>query len=176
MTSSASCNQITLREEVPADAEAIFTLTADAFRGKRFSDGTEPHIINRLRRDGDLSLSLVAVKAQAIVGHVAFSKVTINSVHDHWYGLGPVSVTPDLQKQGIGTTLINAGLKLMQEQNACGIALIGDPGYYCRFGFSYNGKLKYRDIPDKNVQYLAWKCEAPVGELAFCPAFEDTSQ
>ena len=176
MRSSASCNQVTIREEDPADVEAIFTLTAEAFNGKPYSEGTEPYIINRLRNDGDLSLSLLSVKAQIIVGHVAFSKVTINSVHDHWYGLGPVSVMPDLQKQGIGTTLINAGLKLMQERNACGIALIGDPGYYNRFGFTSNGKLTYMNVPDEYVQYLAWKCEAPEGELAYCRAFDATAQ
>lgn len=174
MKSNACCNQVLVRQELPADIEAIFALTAEAFKGKRFSDGTEPHVIDRLRTDGDLTLSLVAIRHQAIVGHVAFSKVTINTVHNHWFGLGPVSVTPALQKQGIGTTLINAGLKHMHERNACGIALIGDPGYYSRFGFSSNGKLAYHDVPAANVQYLAWKCEAPEGELAFCRAFDAT--
>ena len=175
MRSNASCNQVQIREEQPQDADVIFTLTAKAFAGKPYSDGTEPHIIDRLRSDGDLTLSLLAVKAQSIVGHVAFSKVSINSIHNHWYGLGPVAVTPTLQKHGIGTTLINAGLKLMQERNAHGIALIGDPGYYSRFGFTSTGLLKYQDIPVEYVQYLAWKSEAPEGELTYCRAFDVTS-
>jgi len=81
-----------IRQELPEDIKAIVELTAAAFKDKSYSDGTEQLIINRLRDAGALALSLVAEMDEKIVGHVAFSKVTINGEDQGWYGLGPISV------------------------------------------------------------------------------------
>ena len=161
-----------IRAEQAGDISPIHRLTAEAFAPMSFSDGTEPDVIDSLRAAGDLTLSLVAIKDQVLVGHVAFSPVNISGVNKAWYGLGPVSVTPELQRCGIGTALINEGLTLLRDMGSDGCALIGDPAYYSRFGFTSNGKLAYHDVPSANVQYLAWKCEAPEGQLAFCRAFD----
>ncbi|MEL7518469.1 MAG: N-acetyltransferase, partial [Pseudomonadota bacterium] len=97
---------ITIRAEAPGDEETIFALTKAAFTGMPFSSGTEPYIVDKLRADGDLTLSLVALDKQRIVGHIAISPVSITDGAQGWYGLGPVSVWPDIQKMGIGGTLI----------------------------------------------------------------------
>lgn len=103
-----------IRPEQPGDETAIQTLTAKAFAPMAFADGTEQDVIHDLRRDGDLTISLVALNNGQLVGHVAFSPVTIDGRHDGWFGLGPVSVAPTLQRTGIGTTLINTGLSMLK--------------------------------------------------------------
>ena len=83
----------TIREERPGDEQAITALVDAAFRDAPHSDGTEAAIVERLRADGDLALSLVAAEG-SLVGHVAFSPVTLSDGTARWYGLGPVAVSP----------------------------------------------------------------------------------
>jgi len=169
---------VLIREELPADHAAIHHLTKIAFEPKKFSDGTEPDIIDKLRADGDLALSLVAEKNTDIVGHVAFSAVVIGPdatgkfTHD-WYGLGPIAVNPELQGTGIGSSLVQHGLQILREKDARGCALIGDPKYYSRFGFVSDGNVQYGDLPSEHVQWLSFGESQPAGELVFCPAFGD---
>ena len=94
-----------IRPETSHDHEAITQVTLAAFTGKFSDHPTEHLIVNGLREAGALTLSLVAELDKKIVGHVAFSKVTINGEDRSWYGLGPISVQPELQKQGIGSKL-----------------------------------------------------------------------
>ena len=101
---------LVIRPEKPGEESTIHDLTQKAFAPKAFSDGTEGAIIDKLRANGDLTLSLIALKDDQIVGHVAFSPVKISHATGDWYGLGPVAVTPDLQKTGIGTKIITKGL------------------------------------------------------------------
>ena len=162
---------VEIRREQPDDIPVIHQITHDAFAPKAFSDGTEPAVIDALREAGDLALSLVAVKDDIPVGHVAFSPVEAGNVSTGWFGLGPVAVLPDLQRTGIGSALIKKGLNILRETDARGCALIGDPGYYCRFGFTSDGCLHYEGVPDKNVMWLSFdKCK-PTGQLIFKPAF-----
>lgn len=81
-----------IRDETLSDQAAIFALTTAAFAPMPYSDGSEPAIIDGLRNDGDLALSLVATEAGIIVGHITFSPVSIDGVDNHWFGIGPVSV------------------------------------------------------------------------------------
>ena len=94
---------LTIRPERAGDEVAIRRVTATAFAGQPHSDGSEPTIVDRLRVDGDLALSLVAEAADGIVGQVAFSPVSIADGSAKWYGLGPVSVLPKEQGRGIGS-------------------------------------------------------------------------
>ena len=162
-----------IREEKAADQASIHRLTEIAFKPMKFSDGTEPDIIDRLRISGDLTISLVAENEKVIVGHVAFSPVSIGEDSCGWYGLGPVSVQPDRQGRGIGTALIKHGLQMLRDRGATGCALIGDPNYYSRFGFVSDGNVHYKDLPGEHVQWLSFDTLQPVGELQFSPAFED---
>ncbi|WP_371833391.1 GNAT family N-acetyltransferase [Ferirhizobium litorale] len=160
-----------IRPEKPEDAAAIHRLTEIAFKDAPHSDGTEHLIVDRLRMAGALTLSLVAVEAGEVVGHVAFSPVQISSGEDGWYGLGPVSVLPALQRQGIGSALIRQGLSDLSVLGARGCVLLGNPGYYERFGFEADPNLTLADVPP---EYFLRKAFSPVyagGAVTYHPGF-----
>lgn len=162
---------IAIRPERPGDEATIHRLTEAAFRDMPFSEGDEQHLIDALRRDGDLALSLVAEDGARIVGHVAFSRVTIGDGTPDWYDLGPVSVWPELHKQGIGSALIRQGIATLRENGAAGIVLLGSPDYYGRFGFRHEPQLRYPGPPPEYFQCLVLRGELPAGEVTYAPAF-----
>jgi len=164
---------VQIRSERPDDDVAIHELTRIAFEPMPFSSGTEAPIVRALRRSGDLTLSLVAEDDGQIVGHVAFSPVTIEGVHAGWFGLGPISVRADRQRQGIGKALIARGIELLQQRGAAGVALIGNPEIYSRAGFESDGLLAYGDLDRRFVQRLVLSGPPPRGELKFAPAFDE---
>ena len=125
-----------IRKETAADIEAITEVTIAAFKTLPVSNHTEQFIIKALRSAGALTISLVAEIDERVVGHIAFSPVSFSDGTKDWYGLGPVSVLPEYQKQGIGKSLINEGLSSLKELGGQGCALVGDPNYYKKFGFS----------------------------------------
>ncbi|SMF04700.1 putative acetyltransferase [Xaviernesmea oryzae] len=161
-----------IRDENAADVDAIRDLTRAAFEPMPFSSNTEARIVDDLRASGDLTISLVAEEHGEVVGHVAFSPVAVDGVHGGWFGLGPISVKPDRQRQGIGKALILRGLDLLRERGAAGCALVGSPEIYGRVGFESDGRLRYADIDPKFVQRIVLRGEAPSGILKFAPAFE----
>jgi putative acetyltransferase len=124
-----------IRKENNSDIEAITQVTIAAFENHPISRQTEHFIINALRASGALTLSLVAEIDGQVVGHIAFSPIAISDGTTVWYGMGPVSVLPEHQKQGIGKALVNEGLSLLKDMNAQGCALVGPPEYYKKFGF-----------------------------------------
>ena len=121
-------NFILSRPESSPDAQAIDALTAAAF-GQR----DEANLVEALRASGDIELSLVGEEVGQTVGHVLFSKL---QVPEGCLALGPISVLPDRQRQGIGSSLIEAGLNHFRETQWRGMFLLGEPDYYGRFGFS----------------------------------------
>jgi putative acetyltransferase len=118
-----------IRPETDKDIEPIRRLTERAFEPMPYSHGTEPAIIEALRQQGQLTLSLVAEDDGKVVGQITFSPVTIDGDHDGWFGLGPVSVLPEEQGQYIGSQLVNAGLKALKQNGAKGCVLVGSPDY-----------------------------------------------
>jgi putative acetyltransferase len=85
-------------------------VTVAAFKTLGISNHTEQFIIEALRAANALTISLVAEVDGRVVGHIAFSPLTISDGTRNWYGLGPVSVLPEYQRQGIGKALIREGL------------------------------------------------------------------
>ena len=162
---------ITIRPEQAGDEATIRALTEAAFRDMPFSDGDEPELVDALRRDGDLALSLVAEDAERIVGHLALSPVAISDGSKGWYGLGPISVWPDLQRQGIGFRLIKRAIADMRTLDAKGIVLLGDPAYYARFGFAHDPQLRYPGPPAEYFQRLVLDGDPPSGIVTYAPAF-----
>ncbi|MEO1732213.1 MAG: N-acetyltransferase [Pseudomonadota bacterium] len=160
-----------IRPEIPRDHLAIHDLTERAFDGKPYSDGTEAGIPAALRIAGDLTLSLVAEAEDIVIGHVALSPVQIVGVNGSWYGLGPIAVAPDLQRQGIGRALVAQAMDRLRGLNAAGCVLIGNPDVYGPMGFVSDGRLTYRDTDPRYVQYLVLNGVGPCGELVFAPAF-----
>lgn len=161
-----------VRDERPGDEPAIAALTEAAFRDAPHSDGTEAAIVERLRANGDLALSLVLVNGdEAIIGHAAFSPVTISDGTPGWYGLGPVSVIPLRQRVGIGSMLIEKGLEGLRERGAGGCVVLGDPGYYSRFGFRHDPSLTYPGAPAEYFQALLLAGPMPEGRVSYAAAF-----
>ena len=161
-----------IREERPGDQIAIGNITAEAFAAVEHSNQTEPQIVERLRASGDLTSSLVAIIDGALVGHVAFSPVTIDGQFRGWFGLGPVSVDPAYQGRGIGSASIREGLAQLRSRRAVGCVVLGDPGYYRRFGFCPGACLRYEEAPaDYFVQIMLAPGEPPTGQVRYAPAF-----
>jgi putative acetyltransferase len=107
-----------------------------------------------------------------IVGHVAFSIVMIDGKDQGWYGLGPISILPDMQMQGIGSALIHEGLTRLQAMGAKGCVLEGSPKYYQRFGFKPYPGLIYEFAPTPEY-FIAhpFHEEIPVGKIEYHKTF-----
>jgi putative acetyltransferase len=163
---------IIIRSEQAHDIEAITQVTYAAFLGKFSDHPTEHLMVNGLREAGMLTLSLVAEVNGKIVGHAAFSPVTINEQFVDWYGLGPISVAPELQKQGIGSKLILDGLAKLRDLGAKGCVLEGSPAYYERFGFKPRTGLTYHAAPAPEFfMALPFYEEVPMGKVEYHHAF-----
>jgi len=161
-----------IRTETPADAKAIEEVTLTAFTGLFSDNPTEHLIVNSLREADALSLSLVAEKDAGIVGHIAFSVVTVDGVDIGWYGLGPISVLPEFQKQSIGSTLIKKGLEQIRNMGGKGCVLLGSPEYYQRFGFKSYPNLYYEGVEEQRYfMALPFYEEVPDGKVEYHKAF-----
>src|SRR5688572_15553777 len=146
----------TVREERPGDEAAIHRVTEAAFANHPHSEGTEPAIVDALRGAGDLTLSLVAEVDGAVVGHVAFSRAILANGAHGWQALGPISVDPDWQHQGIGRALIEAGASHWRAAGMQGIVLLGSPDLYGRFGFERGTPLYIEGPLTEYFQVLAF--------------------
>jgi len=102
---------VTIRNETDADVTAISEVTVAAFNSLEISSHTEQFIIEALRAAKALSMSLVAELDGHVIGHIAFSPLTISDGTQNWYGLGPVSVLPEFQRQGIGKARTGFGVR-----------------------------------------------------------------
>ena len=161
-----------IRPEIPADAAAIFSVITSAFLEAEHSGGNEAVIVDKLRDAASLSVSLVATENDRIVGHVAFSAVTVDRQSDGWFGLGPVAVVPDRQRGGIGTALIEAGLHQLRIMGSSGCVVLGEPAYYGRFGFVHDPNLRLAGVPPDYFQSLMFKGQPCAGLVKYHPAFD----
>lgn len=160
-----------IRKETAVDIEAITQVTIAAFRTLPISNHTEQFIISALRDAGALTISLVAEIDGRVVGHIAFSPVTISDGSTGWYGLGPVSVLPEYQKQGIGKSLIDEGLSLLKDLGGRGCTLVGDPNYYRRLGFRNYPQLVHEGVPQEVFLSLPFTEKVPQGIVVFHEGF-----
>ncbi len=141
---------LSIRPEQPDDRAAIYAVHAAAF-----ATPAEARIVDALRAAGRLAVSLVAETDGRIVGHIAFSPVTVAGAADG-LGLGPVAVLPAFQRRGIGSTLISEGLAECARIGVGFVVVLGEPAYYGRFGFmpaagwglfdEYNGGAAFQAV------------------------------
>ncbi|WP_458651184.1 GNAT family N-acetyltransferase [Sivoneniella epilithica] len=143
-----------IRAEKPEDVNAIHQVNREAFGREN-----EAVLVDQLRGIAS-TVSLVAVYSEQIVGHLFFSPVTIAghcSSDLLILGLAPVAVLPHYQKQGIGSLLIQQGLKTCHQFGCDAVVVLGDPKYYSRFGFvsaSTQGLRCEYDVPDEAFMVL----------------------
>ena len=161
-----------IRPESIKDHDAISETTISAFEDHPFSQKTEHLIIDELRGANALTVSLVAVINEQVVGHIAFSPVSISDGTIDWYGLGPVSVLPEFQGQGIGSKLIKTGLsRIMNGIGGRGCVLVGPPNFYSMFGFANYPQLIHKGISQEVFLALPFAQNVPSGIVKFHPAF-----
>lgn len=166
---------IVITKELPEHIEAITAVTAAAFERNEHSSRTEQYIIMALRRASQLTLSLVALEGDAVVGHIAVSPVTVSSGEAGWYGLGPIAVRPDRQGKGTGSRLVRDALAALKRQGASGCVVLGDPDYYGRFGFNAHPELTLPGVPQRYFQALSFTGSIPSGEVCYHSAFDATA-
>lgn len=167
----ATMSKLHIREECDTDHAVIRSITKRAFRGVPYADGDGQDVIDRLRFTNALTLSLIAVLHQEIVGHIAFSPAKVGNGSYPWFTLGPVSVLREHQYQGIGSALIEGGLTQLREMNALGCILTGNPLYYQKFGFKPVPENAPPNEPDEFFMLKLLSSQAPDGQFAFHRAF-----
>lgn len=145
---------VLIRPETPADIASVFAVHAAAFE-----TDAEARLVNAIREAGGATVSLVAEQDGEVVGHILFSPVTLENASStlHFTGLAPVGVLPSHQRHGIGGRLIHAGLEECRKLGIGGCVLLGDPGYYSRFGFqaaATHGLRCVYDAPPEAFQAL----------------------
>lgn len=165
---------INIRCEQSGDTQEIHDITAAAFGDAPHTDHTEQFIVQALRDAGALTISLVAEESGQLVGHVALSPVSISDGSPDWYGLGPISVKPSEQGRGIGSQLMHAAIAQLKTIQANGCVLLGEPGYYHRFGFKTMDGLVLAGVPPEYFQALILNGACPQGTVTYHEAFSAT--
>jgi putative acetyltransferase len=141
---------IEVREEHPSDIAPVRELNRCAFGQDR-----ESNIVDALRTNEGVLLSLVATIDDRVVGHIMYSPISVASVSGA--ALGPMAVLPEHQRQGIGSKLIEAGNRKIEDAGYPFIIVVGHAEYYPRFGFrpaSEYGITCEWDVPDEVFMLL----------------------
>lgn len=131
---------IAVRPARPEDRAAVRRILESAF-----PSAAEADLVEQLERDGDLAIALVAEDGGALAGYAAFSRmsVSVDGEDLRALGLGPVAIAPDRQQAGIGSALVEAGLGAAAAAGEQLVFVLGEPGFYGRFGFDAEAALPY---------------------------------
>jgi len=165
-------SEVFIRPERAGEEDDILALVKRAFAGHPYSDGDEHVVIDRLRADGEMVLSLVAIEGQRVLGQITYSRALLTNSEDGWFVLGPVAVEPDYQRRGIGRALIEAGEKFMRERGAVGLTVLGDPAIYGRFGFAQNTPMWLAGELGWAFQVKTFGAPIPACEQRYVRAFD----
>ena len=164
-----------IRKEAPGDAAGISAVTTAAFLDAAHTDHTEQFIVSALREADRLTVSLVAVDGDSIIGHLAISPVSVSDRSPGWFGLGPVSVAPAWQGRGIGSALVREAFTELGSLHASGCVVLGEPGFYSRFGFMPVPSLVLPGVPPEYFQAVAFTGHMPSGVVAYHESFSARS-
>ncbi len=125
--------RIEIREEQPADCQAIRYVNEAAF-----GRPDEANLVEALRNEGVVLLSLIAEFESRIAGHILFNRMSIETLAGSVaaVSLAPMAILPDYQKMGIGSRLIRDGLSRLRDRGEAVVIVLGHTDYYPRFGFS----------------------------------------
>jgi putative acetyltransferase len=161
---------VRVRKESLADVEAIH-----AIHSASFPTVAEAALVDALRAAGQLSISLVAIERDQIIGHVGLSPVTVDGV-SLGLGLAPVAVRPDCRRRGVAARLIRDALELSREAATGLVVVLGDPRYYGRFGFEPARRLALRGEYGAGdafqaIELVHGTVPAEGGLVKYCPQF-----
>jgi len=150
-----------IREEEESDLPAIRTLNRRAFGGDY-----EAQLIDKLRAAHLVVASLVALDGNEVIGHLLFSSlpVEIDGRDVNAVALAPMAVSPDRQRQGIGSRLVIEGLALLRKKRVESVIVLGHTAFYARFGFSPLLTQKLASPFQGMAEFMA--LELVVGSLA----------
>lgn len=164
------------RLETAADIAAIREVNTEAFRGT-----LEAELVDALRHDGKVIASLVAEDRGAVIGHILFSRLSIETATKTIpaAGLAPMAVTPEHQRRGVGSVLVRAGLDRCRTLGEQIVLVVGHPDYYPRFGFSHALTRDLRSPYDSEA-FMALELHPGAlhgvsGDVRYPPAFERVS-
>ena len=163
-----------IRPEISLDYPDVYQVNVDAFGGN-----AEARLVDRLRTAAHPVISLVALVDNTVAGHILFSPVSIEASGQAQLimGLGPLSVRPEFQGCGIGRDLVATGLERCRRIAAAAVVVLGEPGYYGRFGFipaSTFGLDSEYDVPNHYFMALELNADAledASGLVRYHPAF-----
>ena len=166
---------VKVRDARPADADGIRAVHASAF-----PTPSEAELVEKLTQSGDAVISLVAADDDGtIIGHILFSRMEAEGDGKVLaaMGLAPVAVVRDWRNQGIGTALIHSGLRVAESRGADIVFVLGELGYYRRFGFDTKAAAPFQSPyagPNFQALVLEPRFKAPAqGRAAYAPAFAD---
>jgi len=161
---------ITIRPETRQDRAAIRAVVTAAFQRQAEAD-----LVDGLRDDGDLILSLVAADDDDVVGHIAFSRLWVegNGAPFAAACLAPMSVRPNRQRQGIGGAMITEGHRRLVSSGERLAVVVGHPDYYPRFGYRHDLAEGYTTPYQGEALMACAFADAPrQGTLRFADAFQ----
>ncbi len=125
-----------------------------------FGRPDEADLVDNLRSAGVVLASVVAELDKRIVGHILFSRMSIETAGRHIAtAFAPLAVLPEFQRQGIGGRLILHGLDLLRGQGEAIVIVVGHPDYYPRFGFS-SDKARLLESPFPQEAFMAMELRA----------------
>jgi putative acetyltransferase len=165
---------VKIRDERPGDEAAIFAVNEAAF-----GRPDEAELVDALRREGASIVSLVAEIDDEIVGHILFTEVTLEpprAVGDV-IGLAPMAVRPGLQRGGIGSLLVEDGLRRCGKLGYGAAVVLGHPRYYPRFGFlpahRFGLRCEFKSTPEAfmAIELAAGGLEGPPATVRYHAAF-----
>lgn len=165
-----------IRKAEIKDYETIYSLVKCAFESAEHADGNEQDLVNALRK-GDAfipELSLVAEADGKIVGHIMFTRATVDG--KPVLALAPLSVLPDYQRKGIGKALIQEGHKIAKELGYTHSIVLGSEMYYPKAGYSPAANFGIKapfDVPNENFMACALgeACVEIQGTIKYAPEF-----
>lgn len=146
---------LTIRSEKPEDVPSVHTVNEQAFE-----QPSEADLVDKLRQSCPEALSFVADDEGNVVGHILFTPAVIESSDKSIQGMGlaPMAVSPERQREGIGSRLVKHGLEVLRDRSCPFVIVLGHPNYYPRFRFEpaskYDIACQWEGVPDEAFMIL----------------------